>query len=715
MRHGHSASPTGPPASSGEQRNGWRVTGSICSTKQVAASPAHARGPLQLLGAAVLTAMASAGDRPEPAARAARAGPTVRHPVRPAPYGGGVARKGRHRRGGRTTPKGTPSVKGDQHGHRMRIAGPREPDLLAEVAERLRTGEPYDFLSYVSSLVAAVDPRQRDPFARADPGEGPSLDFLVSTFEDIDQHETTALLAAIAQLAPDELVRARCTRVLASRRHHLPPWLARLGQAEVEGATEMAHVLGDGDDVNVGIRLEGGHRITIVVYIDHNLGTVVKDAFMVSRSIDQMAAYMEEHCEDRENTRICAIDPADARVRIKEAVDDGALVYPPFESDTWPACRPIVEWFVRLLPPGGHGYRRPEWSEDERQRLREDFFRSPFGAPLDDRDHRSLLRDIVWFGADYGPGDPVRWSPVSVEILLTDWIPRKIVAKPAYLSKVPDLLRAFVRYCHLQRGIAEHLTAETLESVDCWEGDYQSLIRSPRPQGVEALMAAVGVIDPGGPWTLPGDGAGVDHRGGHFEWGDPDADDFEEGRVAEVIQMLLADAVGGLAELRRLNVRPLPDEPFSWAGIPHEVHGKVEEVLELCDRCCDELLDVEYRTAVRRLLARAAALDPEVFRRRGRSDIAAAALCWAVGKANDLFAPLRPDEQGLRTRAKDLLGFFGLSQGSVSQRATTLLRGADVPMDPWGGWSGDLGSPDLLVSSRRRRIVRQRDEYSPEA
>ena len=60
-------------------------------------------------------------------------------------------------------------------------------------------------------------------------------------------------------------------------------------------------------------------------------------------------------------------------------------------------------------------------------------------------------------------------------------------------------------------------------------------------------------------------------------------------------------------------------------------------MLELTDACCDELLDVEYRTACRRLLARVAAGDPAVFRRRASSATAAAAICWIVGKDNDLF------------------------------------------------------------------------------
>ena len=103
-------------------------------------------------------------------------------------------------------------------------------------------------------------------------------------------------------------------------------------------------------------------------------------------------------------------------------------MFPPLETETWPASRPLTEWLVRLLPEGGTGYVRPKWSEAGKNKLAKRFFGSEFGKPLDDDDHRDLLDQFLWFGTDYGPGDPLRWSPVAVEILLADWIPRKIVA-----------------------------------------------------------------------------------------------------------------------------------------------------------------------------------------------------------------------------------------------------------------------------------------------
>ena len=559
---------------------------------------------------------------------------------------------------------------------------------MRNIRRRLHSGEPLDLLAEVSSLLAVVDPRDYG-FGRRD-GEPPcSLRELVDMFLDVHRIETSTLLTVVAELADDELVAARIRRALAERRDRLPEWLARLGEAEVYRAQEMVHVLGDGDNVNVAVRFTGGAELTAVVYIDHNMGTLVKDAFVVPESLAELEAFMQAKV-DEPDTEWRDLELADARVRIAEAIDREAMSVPPFETDTWPACRPIVEWLTRKMPTGGVGYQRPEWSEREQQELADRFFGSPFGAPLDDADHRGLLESMIWFGTDYGPGDPLRWSPVAVEIILEDWIPRKLVADAAYLAKAPELLRAFVRYCHAERGVRAELTRDTLAAVDRYEPDYQRTIRSPRPQGPMALLAAMGAISPDGPWEM--------------DDVDPDAP-FDFGDHRAFMRQLLLEAAGSEDALRTLDDRSLPDEDFDWSGIPDDVHDKVAEVLELTEACCDDVLDVEYRTACRRLLARAAAGDPAVFRRRASSTNAAAAICWIVGKDNDLFSP-----SGGRMLVKDLMAQFGLKQGSVSQRAETLMTAAGF--DPQARrWDLRLGDPDLLVSRRRRHMIELRDEY----
>jgi hypothetical protein len=549
-----------------------------------------------------------------------------------------------------------------------------EPDLLIGVRRALASRQPLDLLAQVSTLVAAVDPRSRPLVERLRPAAvaAPTADSLAESFLAVDRAETTALLAVMAQIGVgDPDLRHRVEREVGRRPHPLPRWLDELGDAEVVRAVEMSHVLRDGDNVLLVVRLAGGHELTLVVYIDHNMGTLVKDAFVVPEPVAAVVTLMRNRMNDPD-TLFRDLEPADARARVTEAVDLAAVSFPPIETDTWPACRPLVEWACRMLPAGGVGYERPDWDDGLLSELADRFFASPEGARLDSVEHRELFESVLWFGMSSGPGDPLRWSPTAVEIFLADWLPRKVLADEAFLALAPDLLRAYIRFCHAERGVPPHLTDETLAAVDEYEPDLLAGLRADPPASAAALLA-------------------------RFALSGPPGEETQVRPVAGVMLERLGRDVGGAGALRQLDDRPLPDEPFAWDGIEPDIHDAVAAVLRLCDGCCDELLDTEYRTACRRLLRRVAVGDPAVFRRRGRADTAAAALCWLVGGANDLFR---------RMLVKDLMAWFGTS-GTPSQRAATLVRAAGIDQD------GDraLGSPDLLVSAFRRHLIGLRDRY----
>ena len=589
----------------------------------------------------------------------------------------------RRKRRRRSSAGWAPSTRRPVRRPRARQGGP--PGLLGEVRALLASGRPLDLIAHVSGLLAALDPRGDNPFesrGRRSRDE-PSRDDLVRAFMAIPGHETAALLAAIRGLIADEPVRQEIAVELAARDEPLPAWLARLDEAEAYQAVETVHVLGDGENVIVGVRLTGGAELTAIVYVDHNLGTVAKDGFILDEPLEETLRLLEG-ASDRD-TRLAEIPLADARARITEAVDHGAHTFPPFESDTWPMARPAIEWIARLLPAGGAGFARPEWSDEAVAELADRFFASPYGRPLDAEDARGLLDSILWFGTDYGPGDPLRWSPVAIEILLLDWIPRKIVADAAYLAGVPRLLRAFVAFCNAERDIPARLGRATLAALDRLAPEYQRAIRTPRLQGPAAVLAAVGALDPDDTDRLTGDVADA------------------LASVDEIMLDSLRRAVGGEEALARLDDSPLPDEPFDWAGVAEDIHEKVGEILALCDRCCDALLGPECRTACRRLLARAARGDPEVFRRPARSDTAAAALVWAVGRANDCFG------SATGRRAGEVSEHFRI-RGSPTQRARTLLRAAGI--EDATPYDLSLGSPELLIAKRRRAIIERRDRYS---
>ncbi|MCV2488221.1 hypothetical protein OF117_02490 [Geodermatophilus sp. YIM 151500] len=364
--------------------------------------------------------------------------------------------------------------------------------LLTSIEAALDADEPLPLLGLASTALHFLDPRNDLLRQGRTPDE--SMDTLLANLFAAPIPETSALLTAVATLARDDELRRRVRREVADRGDVLPRWLVQLATSRPARVLTVEHVLGDGDQFLLGVELPDGRPLTASVYVDHNLGTVVKDAFVLPAGPDAVVDVLRDEFDA--DTTVRELDPADARARLTEAIDHGAHVYPPLESDTWPSSRPLIEWMVGLLPEGGTGYSRPESTPEQRQELAARFLASPFAADLTvDDDLRELLDDLLWFGTDYGPGDPLRWSPVNVEILLADWIPRKIIAEVSRLERAPELLRALIRYSHDERGIREELTTETLDAVDEWETEYQEAIRTPRLQGPEALLARMGMLD----------------------------------------------------------------------------------------------------------------------------------------------------------------------------------------------------------------------------
>jgi hypothetical protein len=216
------------------------------------------------------------------------------------------------------------------------------------------------------------------------------------------------------------------------------------------------------------------------------------------------------------------------------------------------------------------------------------------------------------------------------------------------------VLRDLIRFGHGELGIPGELTEETLAAVDAWEPAYQAAIRSPRLQGADALLAAVGAV-------------------GHDEQQD---------------------------ELSDLTEEPLPDEDVDWARVPDDIAPEVGEVVRRSDRWCETVGDMELRTAARRLVAVVAAGDPGLFGGRPAPDRDAAAVCWLVGHANGLF-----DRYTGTTRVKDLVAHFGVP-GNPSQRGRAFMRAAGLGYEPYGPV---LLGADMLTSARRRRLIAARD------
>ena len=572
----------------------------------------------------------------------------------PAPTYASDMSKHRHR-GGRVTPKGT-------RPHGKTTAGNRQGELplIGDVARCLREASPLGLLLLASSVIEATTGR---PVNRLQPGSLASekRPEVLESFVDSGVPEAEALAVAVAAIHADELLARRLRdriQIRGSVVRHSPPWLDSIGEIAITDVAEMVHILDDGDNVFVGWRWPNGSAATMVVYIDHNMGTVVKDAFVIPGTFDSMMKRYETI--GLEDQVIRPLDPAAARARIAQAVAHGEAVLPPLETDTWPAVRPLVEWIMRALPDGGQGYVRPVWDADQRTELAYEFATSPpakaLGMPLS----REMLRigeSLVRFGCSTATGDPLRWSPVSVEMALVDWYPRNVFdLGPDLMQRVPEMMGAFVRFAHDRKQIPSYLTEETLAAVERWTPEYLEAAmrpgRSPRDNVARLIRLAAGVDIDDDTWE--------------------DDEDLIDSVLAEAVldemEVELIEEAGGPAAYAALNDDPLPDEPFDWSCVPEQWREPTAATLARLDQMTTDLCDVETRTAGRRILA-ALVANGEVFRRPTDASALAAGIIWALCRQWQISISRLGFKFGTQ---RELSALTGIKAGIISSRANVL-------------------------------------------
>lgn len=599
-------------------------------------------------------------------------------------------RKGRHRKqGGRTTPTGTRPT--------PRRPGPPPAGGEPEVVRRLRRSVEAGLvatLEAASTFVELGTARPLDTFpGRPDgPVERTDLTELLDTFVEAPFPAMHVLASAMLPMLDDEVLAHRVRRNLSGvPTAAAPDWLDVLERPEPAGAKLMTDPLGDGDNVMIAMSWPGRRAAVAIVYIDHNMGTLVKDAFVVPDTLEAVVDHFVG-ADARARSRLSDIDPADARARISEAIDKGERTVPPFETDTWPAVRPLIEWWMSLLPEGGRGHEYREWSHDELDELLDRFVASPFAteAGLEPDLVRTLADPLLWFATGTTPGDPLRWSPVTVEIALTSWVPRKVAAPADELRRVPDVMATLVRFAHHERGHAPEDTADTLDAVARWTPDFLEAIEGPPadPARNAARLARIAAgLDP----DDVDDTEDFDGLDDLLDWIDGDwvddvVDDLGVGgqgllELVERWEAQLLDEIGGPDAAARLDSIPLPEEELDRSGVPDDVRDLVDDVVARIDDVCDARLDGEMRTLCHRYLAELVRVDPAAFRRSRRAELIAAGVVWSAISLQRL-----PDFERRMLSSLDATGWpewptqkelaeaMGANPASVSQRAGSIRR-----------------------------------------
>src|SRR4051812_6684683 len=337
---------------------------------------------------------------------------------------------------------------------RGRPAAPDVRRLLADLAEITcrDAHEPSDALEaeeWASSIIGNLELGE-DNGAVFLPG------FVDALAARADAPALAALRALSAVAAPDHAARARAAAdQLAASDLHEPVWAGGLGHVRPTAAALLhENVFDDGVSVMVEFSSPGAEPHTVGVYVDHNLGGLVRDTFLAGPLAD-VRAHLDRGASEDGDLAHHDLDLAEARARLENAfcMLDHTLGPPVDESVL--SLRALIEARIRLLPAGFElADDFQEMVPEQRDALLADFLGSPEGERWGgDGDAEDIAYLAIDFGADYNHGGPLRWSPVVVQIFMTSWLARKVLREPAFFSRVPDVLRDWVAYAGRSRGV----------------------------------------------------------------------------------------------------------------------------------------------------------------------------------------------------------------------------------------------------------------------
>ena len=318
---------------------------------------------------------------------------------------------------------------------------------------------------------------------------------LVTRLATFDDPAATVALASIAELDGGELGVLAAEKLASSTPvAGVPGWIEQIGESEVVRAAVVSEaVFDDARTVLLESRHPDGETMAVGVLIDRNFGGLAKDV-LLAESIEQVTAAMGGYSTgDEAELELEQVEPAVAAGLIRAAIARTDMTWdPPVDDDFW-FGRALALLRADQAPGAVEPPEPTELSSGERDRMRDEFLASPEGREFaPDGDEAWVASLAIDFCAGYTDGDPLRWSPVVVELFMTDWIPRKVLATPELLDRLPAALDAWVRFAAHRRGIPEWATNETRESIVKWVKEMRKAALDPAVGGPskQFLLAA---------------------------------------------------------------------------------------------------------------------------------------------------------------------------------------------------------------------------------
>ena len=250
-------------------------------------------------------------------------------------------------------------------------------ELTARDADRCE--DALDAEQWASTMLGMM---REAPVAPGEDAESMFLPGFVAALENLGTRKALATLRALAAVSAPDCAAAACAAAerLAAAGLREPSWAADLGQAQPTAAALMhEEAFDDGVSVMIEFTAPKVETHTIGIYIDHNMGGLVKDVFLAG-PLSEVRREMGRTAPNQVGLAISELDLGEARARAEAAFYMLDHTWDaPVDEDVG-AMRSLIEARLRLLP---EGFELPdayvEVTAEERDALLEGFLSSPQG------------------------------------------------------------------------------------------------------------------------------------------------------------------------------------------------------------------------------------------------------------------------------------------------------------------------------------------------
>jgi hypothetical protein len=260
-----------------------------------------------------------------------------------------------------------------------------------------------------------------------------------------------AAVAALARVAPAETTMLTGTVAILAETQPLPAW--RTGATWTPVTAWRAIEVWDSERV-LFIDYDGPHPHTVMAQICEVGGLMVHKLAVLKPGAATAWDKLREGTEVPMPIRQAPV--TDVLGDLAHALRATDMTWPRNDDEdfldnralAWSRCRDhLPDWPDHTELP-----------EPQRRQLISDFAAD---SGCDDEVSRSLAELLLDYGEGYIGAGHLCWSPGEVMLLLTDWLPRKIILDADQRAALPDVLRAWLRFTLTQRNIDPNGSAPT--------------------------------------------------------------------------------------------------------------------------------------------------------------------------------------------------------------------------------------------------------------